>query len=216
MSENKLIRFDWFIKKMLRDKSDYKVLEGFLTALLKKDIQILNILESEGNQDKEDSKFNRVYILVEDNNNIFPEYYIINVEKFPEIVKEDIDEWIYMLKTSETKKEFKSKYIDIAREKLKYEDLSDQEKRNYERHVMDIVRERDIMETAKDEGREEEKEQSRLKNVEMVFKLLTKKFKVLDDKLEEKIKAADSTKLEHIIEEILDIEDLAFVERIIN
>ena len=38
MGENKLIRFDWFIKKMLRDKSDYKVLEGFLTALLKKDI----------------------------------------------------------------------------------------------------------------------------------------------------------------------------------
>lgn len=68
MSENKLIRFDWFIKKMLRDKSDYKVLEGFLTALLKKDIHILNVLESEGNQNKEDTKFNRVDILVEDNN----------------------------------------------------------------------------------------------------------------------------------------------------
>ena len=53
---------------MLRDKSDYKVLEGFLTALLKKDIHILNILESEGNQNREDSKFNRVDILVEDDN----------------------------------------------------------------------------------------------------------------------------------------------------
>lgn len=68
MSENKLIRFDWFIKKMLRDKSYYKVLEGFLTALLKKDIYILNILESEGNQNREDIKFNRVDILVEDDN----------------------------------------------------------------------------------------------------------------------------------------------------
>ena len=28
-----VIRFDWFIKRMLRDKADYKVLEGLLTAL---------------------------------------------------------------------------------------------------------------------------------------------------------------------------------------
>jgi len=59
-------------------------------------------------------------------------------------VKEDIDEWIYMLKTSETKKEFKSKYIDIAREKLKYEDLNEEEKRSYERHIENIVREIEI------------------------------------------------------------------------
>ena len=88
-------------------------------------------------------------------NNIFLEYYIINVEKFSEIVEEDIDEWIYMLKTSEIKKEFKSKNIDIARERLKYEDLNEEEKRIYERHIENIVRERDIMETAKEEGREE-------------------------------------------------------------
>ena len=45
MSENKLIRFDWFIKKMLRDKSDYKVLEGVLTALLKKIYTYLKVKE---------------------------------------------------------------------------------------------------------------------------------------------------------------------------
>ncbi|SHI05730.1 PD-(D/E)XK nuclease family transposase, partial [Clostridium grantii] len=67
-NSNKLIRFDWFIKKMLRDKSNFNVLEGLLTALLKKDIVILNILESEGNQTSETNKFNRVDILVEDEN----------------------------------------------------------------------------------------------------------------------------------------------------
>ena len=158
-------------------------------------------------------------IKFKDKNNIFPEYYIINVEKFSEIVEEDIDEWIYMLKTSETKKEFKSKYIDIAREKLKYEDLNEEEKRNYERHIENIVRERDIMETAKDEGREEgreeEKEQSRLKDVERVLKLLIKKFEAVDKILEEKIRIANSEKLTLIIEEILDIEDLVDVERLI-
>jgi len=36
MDENKLIRFDWFIKKMLRDKSDCKVIDRFLASLLKR------------------------------------------------------------------------------------------------------------------------------------------------------------------------------------
>ena len=30
----KLIRFDWFIKYMLRDKSNFEILEGFLSELL--------------------------------------------------------------------------------------------------------------------------------------------------------------------------------------
>jgi hypothetical protein len=45
-----LVRFDWFMKYMFRDKSDFDVLEGFLSVLLKEDIVILEILESEGNQ----------------------------------------------------------------------------------------------------------------------------------------------------------------------
>lgn len=121
-----------------------------------------------------------------------------------------------MLKTSEIKKEFKSKNIDIARERLKYEDLNEEEKRIYERHIENIVRERDIMETAKDEGREEEKEQSRLKDVERVLKLLIRKFKAVDKILEEKIRVANSEKLNIMIEEILDIEDLVDVERLLK
>ncbi|MDZ7877337.1 MAG: hypothetical protein U5L45_06695 [Saprospiraceae bacterium] len=33
-----LVRFDWFIKFMFRDKSDFDILEGFLSELLKEDI----------------------------------------------------------------------------------------------------------------------------------------------------------------------------------
>lgn len=232
---NKLIRFDWFVKKMLRNKSDFMVLEGFLSALLKKDIVIINVLESEGNADSEIAKFNRVDILVEDENkekiiveiqneresdylervlfgsskdivdyfklgtkykeiskvisvsilyfnmgtgkdyiyygttefhgihtkeklkvknkivrldqegderityeeklNIFPEYYLINVEKFKDIVEEDLDEWIYMLKNSEIKKEFKSKYIKEAEVQLNLTKLGKGEKRAYEKHL---------------------------------------------------------------------------------
>ena len=62
----KLISFDWAIKKILRSKANFGVLEGFLSELLFTDITILKILESEGNQETEDQKFNRVDIKVKD------------------------------------------------------------------------------------------------------------------------------------------------------
>lgn len=58
-----LIRFDWAMKKLLRDKPNYGVLEGFLTELLKFEISILQIGESEANQQNVEDKFNRVDIL---------------------------------------------------------------------------------------------------------------------------------------------------------
>jgi predicted transposase/invertase (TIGR01784 family) len=60
-----MISFDWAMKRLLRSKANFEVLEGFLSELLRRQIKIKNILESEGN--KED-KFNRVDILVEADN----------------------------------------------------------------------------------------------------------------------------------------------------
>ncbi|MCL2131555.1 MAG: Rpn family recombination-promoting nuclease/putative transposase [Lentimicrobiaceae bacterium] len=65
MASKNLIRFDWAMKRLLRNKADYTVLEGFLSELLDEDIKIININESESNQRQEDDKFNRVDILVE-------------------------------------------------------------------------------------------------------------------------------------------------------
>ncbi|NEP55553.1 MAG: Rpn family recombination-promoting nuclease/putative transposase [Symploca sp. SIO2G7] len=59
------IRFDWAIKKLLRNKANYVVLAGFLSELLGKQIKIQSILESESNQQAEDDKLNRVDILAE-------------------------------------------------------------------------------------------------------------------------------------------------------
>ena len=64
MNNRNLIRFDWAIKRLLRNKADFSVLEGFLTELLKEEITIQNILESESNQRIDTDKFNRVDILV--------------------------------------------------------------------------------------------------------------------------------------------------------
>jgi hypothetical protein len=54
MSRRKLISFDWAMKKLLRSKANFEILEGFLNELLKDNIKILEILESESN--KEDRK----------------------------------------------------------------------------------------------------------------------------------------------------------------
>ena len=64
--EIRLIRFDWAIKNILRNKANFDVLEGFLQDLLGRKITILEILESEGNKESESDKFNRVDILVKD------------------------------------------------------------------------------------------------------------------------------------------------------
>lgn len=48
------------MKRLLRSKANFKVLEGFLSELLKDDIRIIEILESESNQETRFDKFNRL------------------------------------------------------------------------------------------------------------------------------------------------------------
>ena len=62
--ERKLISFDWAIKRLLRSKANFGILEGFLSELLFEDIKIEEILESESNKDTIEDKYNRVDIKV--------------------------------------------------------------------------------------------------------------------------------------------------------
>jgi len=73
----KLIRFDWAMKKLLRDKANFVVLEGFLSVLLGEKVTIETILSSQGNKDDEDDKYNDVDILVK---NTKGNYVIIEVQ----------------------------------------------------------------------------------------------------------------------------------------
>lgn len=66
-NSHSLVRFDWAAKRLLRNKSNFVVLEGFLTVLLGEPIHICRILESESNQNAFDDKFNRVDMLTENN-----------------------------------------------------------------------------------------------------------------------------------------------------
>ena len=60
--KDRYIRFDWSIKRLLRQKANFDVLEGFLTVFIGEEVKIVEILESEGNQQTQDDKFNRVDI----------------------------------------------------------------------------------------------------------------------------------------------------------
>ena len=72
MEESKYIRFDWAMKRLLRQKANFGILEGLLTTLLGMNIHIKNLLESESNQDDEDDKYNRVDMLaVNDKGELF-------------------------------------------------------------------------------------------------------------------------------------------------
>jgi predicted transposase/invertase (TIGR01784 family) len=64
--DNKYIRFDWAAKRMLRDKANFGVFEGLITVLLNEPVHIVEILESESNQNDADDKFNRVDIKARD------------------------------------------------------------------------------------------------------------------------------------------------------
>jgi predicted transposase/invertase (TIGR01784 family) len=78
----KHIRFDWAAKKMLRDKKNFDILEGFLSELLKEDIKIEGLLESEANQEEEGDKFNRVDLYAENSKG---EHIIIEIQNTREL-----------------------------------------------------------------------------------------------------------------------------------
>ena len=246
----KLIRFDWAMKKVLRHKANFGILEGFLSELLRFDVTIESILESESNKQDEYDKYNRVDILVKSENNelllvevqndseidyfhrmlfgvsklvteyikegepygtikkiysinivyfglgqgkdyvyeykgefvglhendillpttlqkqdfkvekvsdIFPKYYILKVNNFNNVAKNTLDEWVYFLKNSEVKDHFKAKGLDKAKEKLRYESLTDEEKKMYDRSVENRRIEMAVEYTAKLEAKQEEK-----------------------------------------------------------
>ncbi len=224
----KLIRFDWAIKRLLRNKANFAVLEGFMSELLFDNIKIEQILESESNQDAEDNKFNRVDILTKNSKNeliiveiqntyeidyfhrmafgvsksiaenlklgqkyleikkvisvnivyfdlgqgqdyvyngkteftglhqkdtlelssrqkqtfskekvsdVFPEYYLIKVNQFNDNAKDSLDEWVYFLKNSEVKDNFKAKGLKEAGEVLDIMRLPKDDEYTYNRYL---------------------------------------------------------------------------------
>ncbi len=247
MPKDNYIRFDWAIKRLLRQKSNFVVLEGLLSVLLKDHIKIHRILESESNKETCEDKFNRVDMLAENergelilvevqaekeldyfhrmlygvskaiteyihegdkyekikkvysvnvvyfelgqgddyvyhgrtefrgihnkdilrltNNqqklfhqkqepgDLYPEYYVLRVDKFDEKAISPLDEWISFLKTSEIPENAKAPGLQEARERLRKDLMSKAEREKYDAYMDSIRFQKSVIDTARIETR---------------------------------------------------------------
>ncbi|MDE5677158.1 MAG: Rpn family recombination-promoting nuclease/putative transposase [Phocaeicola sp.] len=278
MEKDRYIRFDWAMKRMLRDKANFGVLEGLITVLLDEPVRIVEILESESNQQSADDKFNRVdikarnsrgdIIIVEIQNTrelyylerilygvakaitehislgncysevkkiysisilyfdigkgtdylyhgqnhfigvhtgdrlqvtakqenaiirklpkeIFPEYYLIRVNEFNKVAKTPLEEWISYFKTGEIPPEAKAPGLSEAREKLKYYNMTPEERHAYDEHINAIMIQNGVLDGAKLEGLAEGRAEGRAEGIVTVARNL----KSMNLSIEEIIKA---------------------------
>ena len=70
---------------------------------------------------------------------IFPEYYLLKVKNFKGLAKNSLEEWIYFLKNSEIKEEFTAKGMVEAKEILRVNNLSEEERVAYRRYEASIL-----------------------------------------------------------------------------
>jgi len=84
---------------------------------------------------------------------------LINVELFTDAIKNDLDEWIYLLKHSAVRPDFKAKHIDSAREKLALLKMTPEQRRSYDQYLMEIVNDKDIIQTALNKGLKQGREE---------------------------------------------------------
>lgn len=252
------IRFDWAMKRLLRNKANYAVIEGFLSSLIGKKFKIHRFLESEGNQEDEEDKYNRVDILAESEDgelciievqnsrelsyfhrmlygvskaiteyiglgkpyeevkkvysinivyfelgqgkdyvyhgrtefigihephdelklsvrqnerffgnkeqdilkrkgagDVFPEYYVLRVNDFDKVAKTPLDEWIEFLKTGKISTKATAAGLPEARECLRVDSLSANDKQAYYRHMESVRHMKSLFDTSRDEGYQE-------------------------------------------------------------
>jgi hypothetical protein len=104
---------------------------------------------------------------------IFPKYYIIRVGSFKEEVEDTLDEWIYFLKKSQIKDNFKAKGMQEAQKVLRYENMSYEDQLAYKRHIENKRLEISVTETAIYKGERRTKIKVAQKGLELNLPLET-------------------------------------------
>jgi len=248
MSDKPLISFDYAIKYLLKNKGDYDIIEGFISALFASEgyppVKINALLESESNKESlelkksiadlvvEDEEGNKYIVEIEraytpnfmhkacfnssrlvidgiygnqdytaikkvfhisllyfttkqmqkpiyhgktiihevdtshpvdvrianqglvmfDTPNIFPEYFFISVPMFDDVIHGEIDEWLYVMKHSDTKEGFKSPYMKKVEERLAVIKMSNSERNEYIYYQKESVHSQDVLTAAEAKG----------------------------------------------------------------
>ncbi|MBF0294363.1 MAG: hypothetical protein HQL96_04170, partial [Magnetococcales bacterium] len=97
---------------------------------------------------------------------IFPEYYLIKVNRFNDIARDTLDEWIFFLKNEEIRDEFTARGLARAKEQLTILKLPETERQAYESYKEDLHYQASMVESTygmgKLEGRLEGREEGKL------------------------------------------------------
>ena len=92
---------------------------------------------------------------------IFPEYYLLCVDKFDKLAVSNLDEWIDFLKTGEISDKAKAPGLSVARKCLDLDKLSVAEKKDYVRHMENLRYQRSVIKTGYDDGLQEGRAEGR-------------------------------------------------------
>ena len=256
MTDKRIISFDWAVKRMLRDKANFGILEGLFQVLTGRQMRIVEILESEANQEDATDKFNRVDVKAKDENgeiiivevqvtrqihylerilygvskaitehialgddyntvkkvysinilyfnfgegddylyhgttrfmgahthdeqtistrennvvtlttptDIFPEYFLIRVNEFNKVATTPLEEWLDYLKNQHISPDTTAPGLQEARQKLEVMNMTRNERLAYERHLENLMIEKDVIETAQADGYEQGREETAMK-----------------------------------------------------
>ena len=256
MTDKRIISFDWAVKRMLRDKANFGILEGLFQVLTGRQMRIVEILESEANQEDATDKFNRVDVKAKDENgeiiivevqvsrevhyferilygvskaitehiclgetynqvkkvysinilyfnlgegtdylyhgttqfvgvhtkkcltmtkkerdalgvsstaDVFPEYYLIRVNEFNQMATTPLEEWLDYLKNQHISPDTTAPGLQEARQKLEVMNMTRNERLAYERHLENLMIEKDVIETVQADGYEQGREETAMK-----------------------------------------------------
>jgi predicted transposase/invertase (TIGR01784 family) len=244
-NSRQLISFDWAMKRLLRNKSNFGILEGFLSTLLRQDIELVEILDPETNMSAATEKrvivdllcktttdalvlieiqygaepdyFQRMLygvskIISERLNRgeayakivklysvnlvwfdlgsgldyvyhgtttfkglhhgdelalnpiiqnrfssqtpkeLYPEYFILKVNKFDSVAKSPLDEWLYYFKNESLPKKFRAKGLSLLAEQLKVTSMRAQDLEVYKKYKDQLLVSESSLQYALDRG----------------------------------------------------------------
>ncbi|WP_089729587.1 Rpn family recombination-promoting nuclease/putative transposase [Candidatus Thiosymbion oneisti] len=90
--------------------------------------------------------------------NVFPEYYLIPLKRFTDVVRDDLDQWVYAFKNNEVLDEFTAPGIGALKDKLDYLKLDERERRRFDKHIDAVRSEWGVIEHARWEAEEARQE----------------------------------------------------------
>lgn len=300
MSSKPLISLDYAIKYLLKNKGDYEIVEGFISAILRdaggySAVKIIALLESESNKESVDLKKSIADVVVEDQqghkyiveidrtytslflhkacfntsrlivdsiyasqdyasikkvfhinliyfayagmksplyhgqtifreidrehpidlhladtdgkvvdiHNVFPEYFVISVPLFDDIIKKEMDEWLYFAKHNEVRDDFKSPYMKKVAERLSILKMTTKERIAYNRYVNESLKQRDYIVSAEQKGIEKGIEKGREEGEEKKAIAMAKEMLINNEPIEKIVKYTKLTieKIEQLKEE---------------